>query len=239
MYWILCLWSVLLSRSYSLLSERTGTRNSTICKKLSVSCSRVLSLNSRWQKVDKARMSLEFAPKSLHRRPRFHSALHDKFRVNRSVFLPFFFQSAQDGDPWPPCGAAVIRQGARRNQERADPEPRRAAEGDGPALQQSDEHAAPTWQSPVSTKAAFNPQLPVASHQSLLWSLNRCLSSRPEGWSGSSSWSIIGSCRTHLTSCKLRPSLRLIRPNNSCRTGSRRSMTWKLSSRSVKLQAHL
>lgn len=148
------------------------------------------------------------------------------------------FKSAQDGDPWPPCGAAVIRQGARHNQEWAEPEPERAAERDGPALQQSDEHAASTWQSPVSTKAAINPLLPVPPSVAAL-SFNGRLSSRPQGWSGSSSCSIIGSCRIHLTSCKQRPSLRRIRPNSSCRTGSRRSMTWKLSSWSVDLQSHL
>lgn len=87
------------------------------------------------------------------------------------TFFNDFFQSAQDGDPWPPCGAAVIWQGAHRNQEWAEPEPERAAEGDGPALQQSDEHAASTRQSPVSLKAAINPLLPVSFPSVLLCSL--------------------------------------------------------------------
>lgn len=83
--------------------------------------------------------------------------------------------------------------------------------------------------------------------QLLLWPLPsvavpfpHCLfSSRPKGWSGSSSWSIIGICRTRLTSCKRKQSLRLIRPNRSYRTGSRKLMTWKLSSRSVNLTCNL
>lgn len=47
---------------YCLPSEQTGTRSSTICKKLSVSCRRVFSLSSSRQKVNNAfaHMSFEF-----------------------------------------------------------------------------------------------------------------------------------------------------------------------------------
>lgn len=81
------------------------------------------------------------------------SSAHTNLGLTILVFAPFF--SAQNGNPWPPRGAAVIWQGAHRNQDGAESEPERAAEGDGPTLQQSDEHAASTRQSPVSTRGVY------------------------------------------------------------------------------------
>ncbi len=69
-------------------------------------------------------------------------------KVWRLFLSPPF--SAEEWDPRSTAGAAVVRQGAGCFEERTKRWKEWAAERDEPALQQSDQHAAPTWQSPVS-----------------------------------------------------------------------------------------
>lgn len=74
-----------------------------------------------------------------------------------------------------------------------------------------------------STKSSKHSSLCVGLTLFSATNLNVCI---PD-WSGSSFWNNIELYRIPLTSCTLSPSLTLIRPDSSCRTDSRRSISWK------------